>query len=102
MALRPTAARLLLAATLVLMLGLAAATPAPAQTRDPFEANGLGLGTDALSALAVPPGFTESVAFSGLTEPSALRFAPDGRVVVAEKSGRIKIFDNLADSTPTT
>jgi glucose/arabinose dehydrogenase len=50
---------------------------------------------------ALPPGFQESVAFSGLDHPTTLRFSPDGRIFVAEKSGRIKVFDNLADTTPT-
>ena len=39
--------------------------------------------------------------FSGLANPTALRFASDGRVFVAEKSGRIKVFDSLTDTTPT-
>jgi glucose/arabinose dehydrogenase/PKD repeat protein len=39
--------------------------------------------------------------FSGLTQPTAVRFAPDGRVFVAEKSGLIKVFDSLTDATPT-
>ena len=30
-----------------------------------------------------------------------VQFASDGRVFVAEKSGLIKVFDNLEDSTPT-
>ena len=30
-----------------------------------------------------------------------MRFSPDGRVFVAQKSGRILIFDSLADTTPT-
>ena len=38
---------------------------------------------------------------SGLTSPTAVRFSPDGRVFVAEKSGLIKVFDSLADTTPT-
>ena len=50
---------------------------------------------------ALPAGFQESVAFSGLDHPTALRFSPDGRIFVAEKNGRIKVFDNLADTTPT-
>ena len=50
---------------------------------------------------AVPAGFQESVVWSGLTNPTAIRFAADGRVFVAEKSGTIKVFDNLADTTPT-
>ena len=49
----------------------------------------------------MPGGFQESVVFSGLTNPTAVRFAADGRVFVAEKSGVIKVFDNLADTTPT-
>src|SRR5512132_1499795 len=50
---------------------------------------------------ALPPGFQEVVAFQGLTDPTAVRFSPDGRVFVAEKSGIIKVFDNLGDTTPT-
>lgn len=44
--------------------------------------------------------FQESIVFSGLTHPTVVRFAPDGRVFVAEKSGIIKVFDSLADSSP--
>ena len=49
----------------------------------------------------VPSGFQETVVFSGLTNPTVVRFATDGRVFVAEKSGLIKVFDNLLDPTPT-
>ena len=48
------------------------------------------------SAATYPPGFTETTVFSGLTNPTAVRFAPDGRVFVAEKSGLIKVFDTLS------
>jgi glucose/arabinose dehydrogenase/PKD repeat protein len=41
------------------------------------------------------------VVFSGLTQPTAVRFASDGRIFVAEKSGIIKVFDNLTDTSPT-
>ena len=41
------------------------------------------------------------MAFAGLTNPTQLSFSPDGRVFVAEKSGLIQVFDNLADATPT-
>src|SRR3954453_17204025 len=47
-----------------------------------------------------PPGFSESVVFSGLTNPPALRSSPDGRIFVAEKRGVIKVFDSLSDPTP--
>jgi glucose/arabinose dehydrogenase/PKD repeat protein len=53
------------------------------------------------AAASLPPGFQEEVVFAGLTQPTAVRFSPDGRVFVAEKSGLIKVFDNLTDTTPT-
>ena len=37
-----------------------------------------------------------------MTYPTAVRFSPDGRVLVAEKSGLIKVFSGLADTTPET
>ena len=52
-------------------------------------------------AATLPSGFQESIVFSGLTQPTAVRFASDGRVFVAEKSGLIKVFDSLADTSPT-
>jgi glucose/arabinose dehydrogenase/PKD repeat protein len=48
----------------------------------------------------LPKGFTETTVFSGLNEPTAVRFSPDGRVFVAEKSGLIKVFSGLTDTTP--
>jgi glucose/arabinose dehydrogenase len=53
-------------------------------------------------AATLPTGFRESTALSGLTLPTAVRFAPDGRVFVAEKSGLIQVFDALTDTTPAT
>ncbi|MGI5212315.1 PQQ-dependent sugar dehydrogenase [Plantactinospora sp. CA-290183] len=50
---------------------------------------------------AVPAGFTQQVVLAGLTRPTRLAFAPDGRVFVAEKSGIVKVFDSLSDTTPT-
>ncbi|WP_238412146.1 PQQ-dependent sugar dehydrogenase [Saccharothrix deserti] len=50
---------------------------------------------------AVPTGFTDTLAIGGLTSPTAVSFAPDGRVFIAEKSGLIKVFDSLADTTAT-
>ncbi|HEX3174306.1 MAG TPA: PQQ-dependent sugar dehydrogenase, partial [Solirubrobacterales bacterium] len=52
-------------------------------------------------ATPLQPGFTESVVFNGLTEPTDVAFAPDGRVFVAEKSGLIKVFSSLNATTPT-
>jgi glucose/arabinose dehydrogenase len=48
------------------------------------------------------PGFQEEVALEGLELPTAVRFAADGRVFVAEKSGIVKVFDSLNDPTPAT
>ena len=54
------------------------------------------------AALSAPPsGFQETAAFSGLVAPTSIRFAPDGRVFVAEKRGRVLEYDSLADPTPT-
>jgi glucose/arabinose dehydrogenase len=59
------------------------------------------LGASATAEAATyPAGFTERTVFSGLTNPSALRFASDGRVFVAEKSGLVKVFDSLSDPQP--
>src|SRR6266511_2191696 len=52
-------------------------------------------------ASTLPTGFQETIAFSGLTEPTVVQFAGDGRVFVGEKSGLVKVFDNLSDTTPT-
>ncbi|HEX5984301.1 MAG TPA: PQQ-dependent sugar dehydrogenase, partial [Solirubrobacterales bacterium] len=49
---------------------------------------------------ALPAGFQDEVVFDGLEQPVNFRFAPDGRVFVAEKPGRIKVFDGLEDTTP--
>jgi hypothetical protein len=54
----------------------------------------------AARAATLPTGFQESVVFSGLTNPTAVRFTSDGRVFVAEKRGVIKVFDSLSDPTP--
>src|SRR5262245_55548668 len=59
-------------------------------------------GPDDARASVLPSGFQETTVFSGLTNPTVVRFASDGRVFVAEKSGLIKVFDNLSDTTPTT
>ncbi|CAN5531965.1 PQQ-dependent sugar dehydrogenase [soil metagenome] len=51
-------------------------------------------------AAALPPNFRDTVAVSGLTEPTQVRFAPNGKVYVAEKSGIVKELDSLDDTTP--
>jgi glucose/arabinose dehydrogenase len=57
--------------------------------------------TTTASASSLPSGFRDELVLSELPEPTVLRFSPDGRVFVAEKTGKIVVFDSLADSTPT-
>jgi glucose/arabinose dehydrogenase len=59
------------------------------------------VGAAGAQAVTLPPHFQETVAIDGLDNPTAVRFAADGRVFVAEKSGRIVVFSGLSDSTPT-
>ena len=61
----------------------------------------LGSITSRVQASTLPTGFSESIVLSGLTQPTAIRFSPDGRVFVAEKSGLIKVFANLSATSPT-
>src|SRR5689334_10777084 len=53
-------------------------------------------------ASALPSGFQEDTPLTGLDFPTQVRFAPDGSVFVAEKSGIVKEFSSLTDTTPTT
>src|SRR3954464_12254418 len=53
------------------------------------------------SETTLPPGFAESTVWSGLGTPTVFRFAPDGRVFVATKSGLIYEFASVDDPTPT-
>jgi glucose/arabinose dehydrogenase len=42
------------------------------------------------------PGFSIQQVFGGLSAPVAVRFAPNGKVFVAEKAGRVRVFDSLS------
>ncbi len=42
----------------------------------------------------LPPGFTESVFASGLTGPTSMAFAPDGRLFVTEQGGTVRVVSN--------
>jgi glucose/arabinose dehydrogenase len=48
----------------------------------------------------LPEGFQDSVAIGNLEQPTNFRFAPDGRVFVAEKPGKILVYENIEDTTP--
>src|SRR4051794_41869053 len=53
---------------------------------------------EALEDRCVPatliPGFTESTFASGLTQPTSMQFAPDGRLFVTEKGGTLRVVQN--------
>jgi glucose/arabinose dehydrogenase len=51
-------------------------------------------------AAVLPSGFRDDVVLDHLEEPTAVSFAPGGRVFVAEKAGRVLVFDDLADDSP--
>jgi glucose/arabinose dehydrogenase len=96
--------RLTLTGVLVGVLVLAprtGASPTAAGVGDDGIFSQAALAAPGTEAIVAPANFQDSVVFGGLTQPTALQFAADGRVFVAEKSGLIKVFDNLADTTPT-
>jgi glucose/arabinose dehydrogenase len=59
------------------------------------------LSPPAARALVLPTGFSESVVWGGLNNPTNIEFAADGHIFVAEKSGIIKVFDNQGAQTHT-
>jgi PKD repeat protein len=64
------------------VVGLAALAPSPAQ--------------------ALPANFADSTVFSGLSSPTTVAFAPDGRIFVGEQGGVIKLYDGPNDTTATS
>ncbi|GIG60373.1 hypothetical protein Lfu02_47450 [Longispora fulva] len=54
------------------------------------------------TAATLPSGFVEQIVFTGLSQPTNVEFAPDGRIFVAQKYGVIKVYDSLTDPTPDT
>ena len=53
-------------------------------------------------ASTLPSGFRDSVVLSGLTNPTVMQFASDGRIFVGQKNGVIKVFQSLTDTNPVT
>ena len=45
-------------------------------------------------AATVPTGFTDSLVAAGLNNPTAMAFAPDGRIFVCEQSGSLRVIKN--------
>lgn len=52
------------------------------------------LARPAARAATVPSGFTEALVASGLSSPTAMQFAPDGRLFVCEQGGRLRVIKN--------
>jgi glucose/arabinose dehydrogenase len=47
-------------------------------------------------AAAVPAGFSDSVVASGLSSPTAMAIAPDGRIFVCQQAGALRVIKNGA------
>ncbi|HEX3085939.1 MAG TPA: PQQ-dependent sugar dehydrogenase [Pyrinomonadaceae bacterium] len=47
-----------------------------------------------LMAATLPPGFSETQIASGLTSPTAMEIAPDGRIFVCLQGGRLRVIKN--------
>jgi glucose/arabinose dehydrogenase len=71
----------------------------------------LGVAVAPAAAMSLPPGFqartlslpkaTSPTYANGLQKPTTLEFAPDGKIFVAERNGRVMELDSLEDQTPT-
>ena len=48
------------------------------------------------NAATVPTGFTDSLVAAGLTNPTAMALAPDGRIFVCEQGGKLRVIKNGA------
>jgi glucose/arabinose dehydrogenase len=42
-------------------------------------------------AATLPSGFSEALVASGLASPTAMQFAPDGRLFSAEQGGKLRV-----------
>src|ERR1044072_10039812 len=48
------------------------------------------------TAAALPAGFQQSVVAAGLSNPTAMQFAPDGRLFVCQQGGQLRVIKNGA------
>ena len=59
-----------------------------------------GVARDAAAAVTLPPGFIETLV-AAVTDPTAMQFAPDGRLFVCEQRGTLRVFkDGVLLPTP--
>jgi PKD repeat protein len=102
-------ARRICSLALLVVLGTALLAAAPASAAPTREPGGEVLGRATRSAApmspavtaAVPGGFSDVAVWSGLTLPTAIAFAPGGKVFVGEKGGIVKVFDSVSDTSAT-
>ena len=86
----------------LLPVGSASAAPSPRDGGEIFgRATRSTAPTSPAAVASVPTGFADNVVFSGLTLPTAIAFAPGGKVFVGEKRGIVKVFDSPSDPTAT-
>src|SRR5262245_58207510 len=53
-------------------------------------------GASIVNGATVPAGFTDTLVAGGLTSPTAMALAPDGRVFVCEQGGALRVIKNGA------
>jgi glucose/arabinose dehydrogenase len=56
----------------------------------------VGLAAASARAATLPAGFREMLIANGLANPTAMQFAPDGRLFVCEQAGRLRVVKNGA------
>jgi glucose/arabinose dehydrogenase len=52
-------------------------------------------------AATVPAGFAETIVATGLRQPTAMAFAPDGRLFVCEQTGTLRVISSSGSLLPT-
>ena len=60
----------------------------------------LVLASGVARAAILPPGFSESVVAGDIASPTAMDFAPDGRLFVCQQDGQLRVIKN--DVLPAT
>ncbi len=56
----------------------------------------VGAASQSLSAATLPTGFSETRIATGLSGPTSITLAPDGRIFVCEEGGRVRVIKNGA------
>jgi glucose/arabinose dehydrogenase len=67
-------------------------TPGPARSARHYVLAFLLLVLPTPAAATVPPGFTATAYVSGLSNPTAMEFAPDGRLFVCQQGGSLRVI----------